>query len=36
MESQLAGIGKKERNQLAVLLKARLAVITPKTAAKAL
>lgn len=36
MESQLAGLGKKERNQLAVLLKARLAVITPKTAAKAL
>lgn len=36
MDSQLAGIGKKERNQLAVLLKARMAVITPKTAAKAL
>lgn len=36
MDTQLAGLGKKERSQLAVLLKARLAVITPKTAAKAL
>jgi predicted transcriptional regulator of viral defense system len=36
MASQLAGIEKKERNQLEALLNARLAVITPKTAAKAL
>ncbi|MFN7906428.1 MAG: type IV toxin-antitoxin system AbiEi family antitoxin [Pseudobdellovibrionaceae bacterium] len=36
MDAQLAGIGKKQRSQLAVLLKARTAVITPNTAAKAL
>lgn len=36
MDSQLAGLGKKERQQLAALLNARLAVITPKTAAEIL
>lgn len=36
MKSQLAGIGKKERNQLATLLKANMAVITPQSAAKTL
>lgn len=36
MDSQLAGLGKKERQQLAALLNARLAVITPKAAADVL
>lgn len=36
MDNHLAGLGKKERNQLAVLLKAQMPVITPKTAANAL
>lgn len=36
MDSQLAGIGKKERLKLAMLLKAGAAVLTPTIAAKAL
>ena len=36
MDSQLAGIGKKERANLSLVLKAGLAVITPKAAAKIL
>ncbi len=36
MDNQLAGIGKKERNQLVTLLKAQMPAITPKAAAKTL
>lgn len=36
MNGQLAGLGKKERNRLATLLNARIAVITPTIAAKVL
>ena len=36
MGAHLAGLGKKERNQLAALLKAQLAVITPKNTANIL
>ena len=36
MKNQLAGIGKRARNRLAALLNARMAVITPRTAAKTL
>ena len=36
MEPQLAGIGRKERSNLAMVLKAGLAVITPKAVAKVL
>lgn len=36
MNEQLAGLGKKERNRLAALLNARMAIITPITASKVL
>jgi predicted transcriptional regulator of viral defense system len=36
MNNQLAGLGRRERDRLRVLLNARMAIITPKAAAKAL